>query len=290
MNTTDFRRSSQFLAHSRLNVQFIVLLGDNFYPNGVSSISDPLWDLFDELAPSAPEFYAVLGNHDYQQSVTPQLLYHTVSNKWNLPAQYYYRHIKFGGVRICALFLDTFEYNAEQLEWTIKTLSAPACADQSTYRLVFTHYPIRTVGVFHTSRDTRHLDRVLRPVLEEYHVHAYVAGHEHDMQLFETNGVTYMIAGSFSDKSEVAIHRRGAEQPVWQKVNTSGVIQFSIRKKDTSLRYNFISTAINQGEILYTGFIRLEGEWAVEPASPKDARLVSYYVILFIAITIPTHI
>ncbi len=271
MNTSDFRQSAEFMVNIMITPNFTVLLGDNFYPIGVPSLNDPQWNLFHLIAPSSPKFYAVLGNHDYQQSVEPQLLYHTVTEKWNMPAPYYYKQLTLGNSSICALFLDTYHFDARQLNWTDSVLAFPACSNRTTYRFVFAHYPIMTVSVFYNHRDIVHLDRVLRPVLEKHKVHAYVSGHEHDMQVFLRNGVSYLIAGSISDKSEIAIKRPGADQPVWQQVNTSGIIQFSPSHSDC-FEYRFISTQ-NLGEPLYMGRIPLEGNWTVETYS-RDTKKI----------------
>src|ERR1044071_6451051 len=43
----------------------ILLLGDNFYPCGVRSATDPKWHVVDALTHLDIPIYAVLGNHDY---------------------------------------------------------------------------------------------------------------------------------------------------------------------------------------------------------------------------------
>src|SRR5262245_8242455 len=53
----------------RTRPSFVLLVGDNFYQDGVASVDDPGWKLhfeepFGELAAKIP-FYPCLGNHDH---------------------------------------------------------------------------------------------------------------------------------------------------------------------------------------------------------------------------------
>src|SRR5262249_47401068 len=51
-------------------VDLVLLLGDNFYPDGVRSLEDPRWkERFEDAFAGAKlqvPFYAVLGNHDHR--------------------------------------------------------------------------------------------------------------------------------------------------------------------------------------------------------------------------------
>lgn len=73
------------------NCDFGVLLGDNFYNDGVQSINDPLWDLyFETIYPQLRlPFYAALGNHDHQGNPQAQIDYTEVQERWKMPARRY---------------------------------------------------------------------------------------------------------------------------------------------------------------------------------------------------------
>src|SRR5438045_632011 len=50
----------------RTRIDGILLVGDNFYPCGVSGVSDPQWSKITEhFGPAHLPIYPVLGNHDY---------------------------------------------------------------------------------------------------------------------------------------------------------------------------------------------------------------------------------
>ena len=71
--------------------RFVISTGDNFYPRGVGSVSDPQFrDAFEEVyaAPSlqAP-WYVVLGNHDYEGSPNAEIAYSSRSPRWRMPAR-----------------------------------------------------------------------------------------------------------------------------------------------------------------------------------------------------------
>lgn len=67
-------------AHARrTRPDCVLLLGDNFYPDGVVSIDDPQWDsAFQDVYPLDPldmEFCAILGNHDHNGNIQAQVEY-----------------------------------------------------------------------------------------------------------------------------------------------------------------------------------------------------------------------
>ncbi len=79
---------------------FAVLLGNNIYDSGVTSVNDPEWETKFE-APYREvnlDFYAVLGNHDYGGNGSGaefgkgqyQVDYTAVSSKWKMPAAHYH--------------------------------------------------------------------------------------------------------------------------------------------------------------------------------------------------------
>jgi tartrate-resistant acid phosphatase type 5 len=79
---------------------FVVLLGDNIYENGPTSLDDPQWQTkFEEpYAALALPFYVVLGNHDvgllsgigYNPAAVPlEIGYSERSIKWKMPAAHY---------------------------------------------------------------------------------------------------------------------------------------------------------------------------------------------------------
>eukprot|EP00920_Eleutheroschizon_duboscqi_P002088 GHVT01005269.1.p1 GENE.GHVT01005269.1~~GHVT01005269.1.p1 ORF type:complete len:1248 (+),score=185.56 GHVT01005269.1:2864-6607(+) len=76
----------------------VFVLGDNFYPYGITSVTDSHWSsTFDRVYAEAPleqvPFYAVLGNHDYLGDAFAQVArtYSSNRGRWTLPHPWYSR-------------------------------------------------------------------------------------------------------------------------------------------------------------------------------------------------------
>jgi len=184
---------------------FIVLLGDNFYERGVSSITDSLWlsrfeYMYDSTALPVP-FYAILGNHDYLQrgSVEAQIAYTTLSTRWRMPATYYtfvdtvtFRDRQNVTVRWVGIDSDALVRNL-QLPRQVSWIDSVLAADTSHWTIVFGHHPLFGTGPY---GNTPELQQSLRPVLERHRVTIYLAAHAHNLQVSRPiNGVTYVVSG-----------------------------------------------------------------------------------------------
>jgi hypothetical protein len=163
-----------------------ITVGDNFYPSGVSSVSDSKWKSVWEAGytPLGFPFYAALGNHDYQGNEQAQVDYSAQSQSWRMPFRYY--TFAAGPVRFFAL--DTDEgttgiwsfgraWSDAQASWLEGELRRHAAA---RWKVVYGHHPIQSDG---HHGDTRRLRDKLLPILANHKVHAYVAGHEHELQM-----------------------------------------------------------------------------------------------------------
>ena len=99
-------------AMAGLGGSFIISTGDNFYPAGVASVQDPLWQgSFEQIYHHAwlqRDWYAILGNHDYAGNVDAQIEYGKISRRWHMPARYSRLMKKLAGSRgSLFVFLDT---------------------------------------------------------------------------------------------------------------------------------------------------------------------------------------
>ena len=76
------------------DLDFIVMLGDNFYQAGVRSITDKQWqtkwqDVYLTDCLKSKKFYPILGNHDYKFTPGVQIEYSKLDNSWTMPARFY---------------------------------------------------------------------------------------------------------------------------------------------------------------------------------------------------------
>ena len=81
---------------SKNKCDFIISTGDNFYPNGVSSINDPHWiqsfeNIYNNESLKNLKFYSILGNRDYRQNVESQIEYSFLksNSRWNMLNHYF---------------------------------------------------------------------------------------------------------------------------------------------------------------------------------------------------------
>jgi len=93
----------------------VLMLGDNFYERGVTSVKDPLFVNTFQVPFSKLncKFYVCAGNHDWYGNVSAEIEYSNVdpARKWIFPSLYYTRTFEQNGVRVFVVFVDT---------WTLK--------------------------------------------------------------------------------------------------------------------------------------------------------------------------
>jgi tartrate-resistant acid phosphatase type 5 len=203
----------------KFHAQFIITTGDNFYPGGVSSISDSHWQLsfeniYNKEGHQIP-WYPVLGNHDYQQNPNAEIEYSTKSDRWKMPARHYTVK-KNINLLVSALFVftDTSPFvnayygaamsdlpqqdTAAQLRWLQQTLSK----SNDSWKLVFGHHPVYSVG---THAHTPELIERFKPVFNQTRTDFYICGHDHSLQYINwpKDSVQYLVSGGGSESTPV---------------------------------------------------------------------------------------
>ena len=172
---------------------FVALLGDNFYPSGVESVSDPKWQSHFEVPFSEVElpFYAVLGNHDYGGNIQSQLDYSKKSKKWKMPERYY----AFTKGPVDFFAIDTQNFDNRQRNW----LESKLKASSSLWKVVYGHHPVFSHG---THGDSPELKEKLLPLLKN-RVDFYISGHDHDLQyLLDEGRPQFIVSGATGQPRE----------------------------------------------------------------------------------------
>jgi tartrate-resistant acid phosphatase type 5 len=188
-------------------VDFVTLLGDNFYSEQPLTLDSPEWqskfeNVYDGKYLSATPFYAVLGNHDPEtvdgRNVEIEYSRRQMgSNRWRMPALYYVSDFgKVDGrplVRI--VFLDTnLPLEALKTEADFLRHSFASGEDGPIWKIVVGHHPVRSFGKHFAENTAR--SAIIAAALEDAHVDLYLAGHDHNQQLI-ANGSdpVYVING-----------------------------------------------------------------------------------------------
>jgi tartrate-resistant acid phosphatase type 5 len=160
----------------------VVLLGDNFYPRGVKSTTDPYWNdrwraLYSGPCLSRIPFYAALGNHDYDGNPSAQIRYSRVEpGRWVMPARAF--TVRFGNLltltNIDTNFPDVCGLPALcSLDWLERSLARfPA-----TWKIAFGHHP--AMGGKKYPRLKPFARRTVPPFLCRNDFDMYWSGHEH---------------------------------------------------------------------------------------------------------------
>ena len=205
---------------------FIRLQGDNFYVDGVKNATDPLWNTAFHNVYTAPSlqipWYPIVGNHDYHQSIQGQIdrTYLEGETMWTFPSNYYVKSYTLNdGGKMTIVYIDTaviepfhddtssvyLDPNMEQklrthLQWIDDTLAVEK--ETATWLIVMGHYPIYSVGA---NCDNVYLLNDLLPLLQKHRVHMYVAGHDHNHQWIEKDGITYVVSGQSGGRGPFGI-------------------------------------------------------------------------------------
>ena len=204
---------------AELQVEGILLLGDNFYTHGVeTNMSSRFNNTFEQVYPSEAfqnlPFYVIAGNHDHKGNVDAQLEYHDFSLRWHFPKLYYTLSFNFTsstGVRrtVDLIMIDTVNLVGACLEdvpgcdlvqtndeitfaedqWT--WLSQQLNESTADFLWVGGHYPIYSAG---SDGTTALLVSRLLPMLKAVNAH-YISGHDHMHEHIIVDGVNMFVTG-----------------------------------------------------------------------------------------------
>ncbi len=212
----------KFAAAKKLKTEGLLLLGDNFYgktKDGLS-IKSKRWRVeIEEMYPSSVfpgPMWPVFGNHDYHDNEggeKVQLEYAGQPGvRWKMPAKWY--RFDLGPLNkplVTFICLDsnlptvsggkdkktgrpknhlTEAEEAQQLQWLKAELATP----RAPFTIVAAHHPLYSNG---DHGDTKALLKQWEPLFQEHKVHAYLCGHDHDMQHLEMEGkfTTHLLSG-----------------------------------------------------------------------------------------------
>lgn len=181
----------------------LLLLGDNAYQNGFTSVDDPQWQtkIFgpyggDCLA--AAPIYPVLGNHDYKGNPAAQIEYSLINKRWRMPNRFY--AVRFGQL----LELVAFDSQMSEICFKPAFCSVDFLLDQIktegkppfVWTIVIAHHPIASSSTHGHGHVGGLREIFMKPVLCD-RIDAWIAGHAHHlehrepdcrMQLFVSGG------------------------------------------------------------------------------------------------------
>ncbi len=201
---------------------FGLLLGDNFYSSGVSSVTDDMFNTHFAL-PYAPvdfPFYAVLGNHDLggdglgidldRDKAKYQIDYSQTNPKWQMPAEYY----SFNAGPVFFAALDTTDIFFRGDDAQERDIPAWAAASNAPWKIAFGHHPFISNGKHGNAGEYDGVkfipiangeyieDFVKDRICGKYDF--YLAGHDHSRQdLVAKCGTEFIVSGAGAKTTEI---------------------------------------------------------------------------------------
>lgn len=249
-----------------LDADFILSVGDNFYPDGVQSTQDYHWISSFEAIYSDPAlyrpWYVALGNHDYRGNVQAQIDYSNVSRRWNMPARYYSKTFKISdGDEVLMVVMDTNPYitsyhknpqkylgvgeqdTQAQTQWLEKTLSENKSAK---WKIVVGHHPLYSGGMRKNHKDTEEFYQKFADLFDKHKVDVYICGHEHDQQIIKPKGryTTQLLSGAGSE-----VRTTGKREGTIYASDAPGFLAVSILKN--KMLVQLVKADSQKGEVLY---------------------------------------
>lgn len=211
-----------------------LLLGDNIYDKGVKDVNDKKFQThFEKPYKDIPfQFKVVLGNHDAYGNWKAQIEYK--SDRWLLPDRWYSwskKGVDFFGID-SNFSAFGFIGSKPQVEWLDEALGE----SEARWKIVYGHHPVHSGGMH---GGTPRMRTRLEPLLVEHRVDFYAAGHDHDLQLLQSDGIVYIVSGA-------GAKLRGTEpidETVWQK-STLGFAHILFSQNTARLRYVDVNSRV----------------------------------------------
>ncbi|XP_042480369.1 purple acid phosphatase 3-like [Macadamia integrifolia] len=203
----------------KLNVNFVVSTGDNFYDNGLIGVDDPAFEesftkIYTAKSLQKP-WYSVLGNHDYRGDVKAQIspVLRKIDSRWVCLRSF------LVNAEVAELFfIDTNPFvdmyftdpKEHTYDWrgvlpsrenhianALKELDLALMESPAKWKIVIGHHAIRSVG---HHGDTEELVNQLLPILKANNVDLYINGHDHCLEHISSNDspIQYLTSGAGS--------------------------------------------------------------------------------------------
>jgi tartrate-resistant acid phosphatase type 5 len=216
---------------------FVVLLGDNFYPSGVTSTTDPLWQtaFVEPYASVDVPFYAVLGNHDYGGNgagvefdlPAHQIAYGQVNPKWRMPATHYRWRLENVEFFVADTNRSFFGRDGD----ATRDFDLWLPASTGAWKVVFGHHPYLSNGPHGNAGAYDGASLVpfangagVKSFLEKSvcgKADVYLCGHDHSRQwlLSTCGGTELIVSGGGANTTELP-----GSQPTHYQSRTSGFL------------------------------------------------------------------
>ncbi|ESW30776.1 hypothetical protein PHAVU_002G181500 [Phaseolus vulgaris] len=217
-NNQSFVADQMGIVGEKLDIDFVISTGDNFYEDGLKGVDDPaFYSSFVDIYTAhslQKTWYSVLGNHDYRGDVEAQLspALKQKDSRWLC-----LRSFILDGEIVEFFFVDTTpfvdEYFVDPGEHTydwegvlprmsylsqlLVDVDSALAKSKAKWKMVVGHHTINSAG---HHGNTEELKQILVPILEAYNVDAYINGHDHCLEhiIDKNSGIHFLTSGGGS--------------------------------------------------------------------------------------------
>ena len=196
--------------YNKTKFKFIIGLGNNILPYGVTSINDPKFiSHFNKPYKNILEhvkFYNILGEADYstRKSVISEINYSNINKKWILPHNFYCFKKVINRVPIEFICIDSnmakIKNKKTQEQWILNTLYE----SKSKWNIIISHHPWFNFGK-NTDTDYK-LNDLFEKITNTKKVDLIISGYENNQQhIFIPNKPHMIISGVGSKTGKTPI-------------------------------------------------------------------------------------
>ncbi|KAF4347975.1 hypothetical protein G4B88_020981 [Cannabis sativa] len=185
---TSMERIKMGIIGEKLEIEFVISTGDNFYEDGLTGVNDTaFYESFSNIytAPTLQkQWYIVLGNHDYRGNALAQLspVLKKKDRRWLC-----LRSFIVQAEIVDIFFVDTTPFvdkyftnpGDQTYDWRGVSPRTSYISKQLKWKIVVGHHTIKSAG---HHGNTEELESQLLPVLEANNVDFYVNGHDHCLE------------------------------------------------------------------------------------------------------------
>jgi tartrate-resistant acid phosphatase type 5 len=187
----------EIITKYNFNIKFILGLGDNIYPDGVTSVKDPQFkEKFEEPYKHLPKrikFYNVLGNHDYHSKIQPQIEYTNYSPRWVMEDNCYSftKTLNKQTVGFFAIDTNFNELTSKMKKSQEKKMFNAIQNSKAKWNIVYGHHPYKSTGA-HGNAESE-LATFYKKIIATGKIDIMLSGHDHDQQLICIPNTPYLI-------------------------------------------------------------------------------------------------
>lgn len=255
------------IAAVKVNPQFIVSVGDNFYDRGIDASTDKQvdrsWrDVYINPHKSLHNvtWKVILGNHDHAGNVAAQTVLGRDDALWHMPAKYYFETAEKGDVFMAFIDTTVMYYTQKELlddykgdtitmfyrDNQVAAIKKALSESTAKWKIVFGHHPFFSSAehAIEEEHNRRQLRTILMHVFKENNVAVYFSGHEHTLEHHQSDGINFFVSGAGSkigpiefnsENSLFALDRQG----------------FMVVSLDESQEHLTVQTVDMEGKIVY---------------------------------------